>query len=122
MNVNDEELLNQTRRALDDANDGLDGATLSRLRRARALAVERATRRPLATAFLYRFAPAAAFAAVAAIAIGVVFMLDTGKRDHGSDNLTAALADLEMLAADEAIALDDELDFYRWLDAAQHAG
>lgn len=120
--MNDEELLNQTRRALDDANDGLDGATLSRLRRARALAVERATRRPLATAFLYRFAPAAAFAAVAAIAIGVVFMLDTGKRDHGSDNLTAALADLEMLAADEAIVLDDELDFYRWLDAAQHAG
>lgn len=118
--MNDEEkFLRDAKAALDAGADGLDGATLSRLRRARAAAVQRATRPP---AFGMRLLPAAALASVAAISVAIWFALRPPEEASAPNGLVAAMDDIELIAGEEGPELYDDLDFYRWLAGANHAG
>jgi len=103
-------------RLLRDSAEDLDGATRSRLARARALALEQhADRRSL---FSFRYlAPAGATAA--AVLLTVLYV---GRNPlHGPVNGegTAALDDMELLADADALDLGEEsdLDFVEWAAA-----
>lgn len=98
---------NAVRDALDARAEALDGATLSRLRQARAAAIEQGGRRR--QRWLTGWLPAAgALAAAAVVAINVW---------HVQPQAPAApeLALLESLAQDNAQSAQPDLDFFEWL-------
>ena len=95
--------------------DDIDGATASRLNRARQAALAQLPRRRRAAHWL---APALSTAAVGALAVGL--WLNPGiDRDvpvlNPSADLTAA--DMDLLLADDSLEMLEELEFYAWLDA-----
>ena len=95
--------------------DDIDGATASRLNRARQAALLQLPRRRRASQWL---APALSTAAVGALALGL--WLNPGiDRDvpvlNPSADLTAA--DMDLLLADDSLEMLEELEFYAWLDA-----
>jgi hypothetical protein len=94
---------------------GLDGSTRSKLARARARAVEVASRPRAITAWLPArspWLPAGAAAAAAAIAVFVW----QGSIVEQSDVGMAAIDDLEILLAEDEFDMFEELEFYAWLD------
>jgi hypothetical protein len=98
---------------LDASADNLDGATLSRLNRARqvALAVRPSRWRPWTIAA----GLAGAAAAMLAIAIGLHGFSDTN-RAHAGAPLDAT--DIDVLSSDDdTLELSENLDFYAWLEA-----
>jgi hypothetical protein len=96
-------------RALDEEVARLDGATRSRLRQARARALDSMARRPAQHARWWL--PAGA--ALASIFLAVVLWRDQ------SEPFTAQLVaptDFELLSAEESLELYQDLDFYLWLE------
>lgn len=95
--------------------ENIDGATASRLNRARQAALEQLPRRRRAAHWL---APALSTAAVGALAVGLWLNPGTD-RDvpvlNASADLTAA--DLELLLTDDSLEMLEDLEFYAWLDA-----
>jgi hypothetical protein len=98
--------------------DGLDAATRSRLNRARQRALDELRPRRRVSPWLW---PAAATAAVAALAVTVML----GRLPPAGSDLAAplpeAVADLEILLPGEAPAdleMMEDLEFYAWLDEA----
>ena len=115
--------LEQARDLLEAGSEGLDAPTLSRLNRARQAAVAR-HRKPQRAAW-----PWAAGVAVAAAC--AVALLSLGPRAPSAPTAVLAQAqpppaapapaatesDGELLGADDAADLVQDLDFYAWLDA-----
>lgn len=93
-----------------------DQHTRDALARARRDAVSRAGRRPEVPAYL---APAGAFALSAVLALGLAQR--GGERTAPPTVVTDPVAQIFVYAAEDA-ALVEDLDFYRWLDARDHAG
>ncbi len=110
----------RARELLRASADELDGATRSRLSRARAAALEPAPHQRNWSDFRY-LAPAGALAA--AVLATVLFL---GQRDGGTvnDSSGTALYDMELLADTDAldIAQETDLDFIEWAAAQGEQG
>ncbi len=101
---------------LRDSAEGLDGATRSRLSRARATALEAAAR-PRSW-FDFRFL--APVGATAAAVLAAVLILEPGKPAAPVNDATgSALYDMELLADADAfeIAQESDLEFIEWAAA-----
>jgi hypothetical protein len=111
----DEQQLNeQARQTLQQRAEGLDGATLSRLRQARVHAVEQGLKRR--RSWLHGWLPATGLATAAATLMAVNLW-------YGQPQTLAAPdpALLEALALEEIRQPVDDLEFYDWL-ASDHRG
>lgn len=122
----DAQLVERIRRRLDEDVAGLDDATLSRLRRARQLAVSAAAEgRPgrWRPARLFDrptgdwLVPAGAFASVVATAIALSLMVA-----EPDDGLAREVEDLDLLTAGEELELYENLEFYQWLEKREQTG
>ena len=104
----------RTKRAFDDSVAALDAATLSRLTQARYRALEElkpARRR----GWQWSLVPAGTLAATALVAWLTVWQAPPATEDSGLQ--AESLSDLELLLAEEDLEmLDEELDFYGWLE------
>jgi len=110
----DDDLEGRIRRALDEKAEGLDAATLSRLRQARERALARRPGSPGRLAW-----PGGGAARWAGALAGVALLLVAGWtvwRQAAGPALPVAGDDLEVLASAEDLSLYQELDFYLWLE------
>ena len=100
-----------TKRVFDESVVALDAATRSRLTQARYRALEEL--KPARPAWQWSLAPVGTLAAAA-----LVVWLTIGQAPPAADDLGgASLGDLELLLAEEDLEmLDEELDFYGWLE------
>jgi hypothetical protein len=113
MSKSEEQLAQQAKAAFDASVDRLDGATLSRLNRARHAALAEAVRPNHAW---MSWMPATGVAAAALIA---VFAL----RGPGDiEVISAPATDLEILFSEESIEMLEDLEFYSWMDALELDG
>ena len=104
----------RTKRAFDDGVAALDAATRSRLTQARYRALEERKSAPR-RGWQWAFAPAGTLAAVALVAWFTVWQAPPATDNTGLQ--AASLVDLELLLAEEDLEmLDEELDFYGWLE------
>lgn len=109
-----DEWLARVREQLEESARDIDGATLSRLNRARQAALDAHARAPHAR-WLW---PAAA--AALACAFAVVLWRPLTAPD-AVPLAPVAAADLELLEGDDGFELYEELEFYAWLDAQDAA-
>lgn len=114
--MNDEQrhdLTATAKQLLDQASDSLDGATLSRLQRARNRALARRNRQP---AWFRRPLPlaGAAGSAFSAAVLAFLLVLHPAEQESIEHNL---LADLGIVTSEEPIEFFEEIDFYEWLSA-----
>ena len=102
-----------TKRLFDDSVTALDGATRSRLTQARFRALEELA--PVrARSARWLLVPAGALAAGAAV---VWLTVGPGPSANNSELTAATLSDLEILLSEEDLEmLDEELEFYGWLE------
>jgi ferric-dicitrate binding protein FerR (iron transport regulator) len=112
----------RTRAAFDDSVEALDAHTRSRLNQARQVALaELATPSPWRRAWL----PAGAFAAAAALAVGLWLGAGDPAAVQSQQAMTQpapSLDDLAVVASDDELALlDEDPEFYAWA-AAQDDG
>jgi len=124
--MNDDKWLQQNqdaiRKRLDACVDEMDAADLSRLRQARQQALDSGSRKT--RSFGGRFALPAGLAAATSLLL--VILLSRGIDSNGIDlqgqqsNVIAALADVELLAAQEQTEFYENLDFYEWLLLEPH--
>jgi len=124
--MNDDKWLQQNqdaiRKRLDACVDEMDAADLFRLRQARQQALDSGSRK---TGFGRKFA-----LPVVAASLVLVILLGRGFDNNGLDlqpelngqqnNVIAALADVELLAAQEQTEFYENLDFYEWLALEQN--
>jgi len=104
-------LEDKTRNVFQQSVVGTDGATSSRLNRARQRALAELPSRP--PAWQRHWLPAGAVAAMGAVLL-VIFM---GRvPDTGPGLATEVATDLEILLDTEDLELIQELEFYAWLD------
>jgi len=123
--VDEAKLIERIREQLDAGVDKLDGATLSRLAKARRQAVAAASesrRRwwppwPGEHSTGDWLVPAGAFASVVATAVALTIMVA-----EPGNGLAKEIDDLEMLTAGEEIELYENLEFYLWLQDRESAG
>jgi type VI protein secretion system component VasF len=109
--MNDNELLNKTRKALDNSIDSLDGTTLSRLNQARQKSLDSKQRTP---SLLFGWLPASGFAALTiAIFTGWLWMGQTAETNI--NNLTSSFEDIEILSSNTEFELLEDMDFVSWL-------
>lgn len=115
--MNTSEFERRTKRVFDDSVAGLDAATRSRLTQARHRALE--ARQPVRGGWRWSLVPAGTLAAAALV---VWFTVSQGPAV--TDVQSTALNDLEILLGDEDLEmLDEELEFYGWLeDQPEFAG
>ena len=109
--MNDQELQRELRQALDERLAGLDGATLSRLNRARQRALEGAGSGAVRRA--RGWLPAGAVA-------GVALLLAVGTWMRSADGPSPAglsPGELEIATLDADLELVEELEFYDWLES-----
>jgi len=98
------------KRAFDESVAGLDAATRSRLTQARYRALEEL--KPAKRAWQWSLAPVGTLAAAALVAWFTIGQTPTVPGD-----LQGSVGDLELLLAEEDLEmLDEELDFYGWLE------
>lgn len=124
MNGNDEQgrddaLIARAQAAVEREVEGLDAETRARLSAARraALAELDAPGRGAASGWRPGWVPVGAAAAVAVIAVGVAFSARTPAPEAAFKAALEPATELEVLLADEDLALyDEELEFYDWLD------
>ena len=109
-NRREREFSERARQLFRESVDGLDGETRSRLRQARAGAVDAAGRRRLGLA-PGRLVPAGAVAA-SVLAIAVFWALPEPAAPPVE---TAVLDDLDLLLEGEELELFEDLEFYAWL-------
>lgn len=106
----DDRLAKRAKALFDESVRELDGETLSRLNRSRCRALDEA-RRGGAGRTWRGSVPAAVAAAVAVVAVVVVWRAGTGV-----DPLPPATAsDLEFLLTGEELEMLEALEFYRWM-------
>ncbi|GMQ75028.1 MAG: hypothetical protein BMS9Abin01_0271 [Gammaproteobacteria bacterium] len=122
----DTQVIEGIRRRLDEQADGLDSATLSRLARARRLALAAEVQPRRRWRRLIRLSdrpagdwlvPAGAFASVLATAVALTLMV----AEPGNGG-ARAMDDLELLTAGEELELYENLEFYRWLQDREQTG
>ena len=104
---------------LDDTVAKTDGHTQSKLRQARAHAIEKglANSRPF---YLRPWLPAGI--ALASVAMLVILLVPLQPEQGGNiqDNVPALVAeDLDMLSQPEELELYEDLEFYRWMSASE---
>lgn len=101
-----------TKRLFDDGVAGIDGATRSRLTRARHRALEQL--KPAKTWWRWSFVPAGGVAVAAALAV-LLFVQPKPPIEAGLQ--AAQLGDLEILFSEEDLQmLDEDIEFYGWLE------
>jgi len=123
-NDNDDKLVRQAKALFDESVDNLDGATLSKLNRARQRALEELDEGRQVGMRTWLL-PAGGAAAVAVLVFLVVGTNETDMRVP--DGVTAAGSDFEMLIDESSLEMLEELEFYAWLeldevDGAGHSG
>jgi hypothetical protein len=112
----DEQLAERAGRMLRQGAEGLDAATQSRLNRARQAALAEFDRgRAAMPWFPARWHTGVAFAAVAAIALGIGVAARGPLWPPASAARSADVAEVDLLLADENLEMLDDLDFYDWL-------
>jgi hypothetical protein len=103
----------RTKAAFDASVEALDAATRARLTQARVRALE-ALSAPRGSVRQARWLVPAGAAAAAALAAWLVLV---GPGERAAEPLqAAALSDLEVLLAEEALEMIEDLDFYAWLE------
>lgn len=124
MNEN-QRLDDAVKRALDEHSESLDGATLSRLRQARAAALDQVdgVSRPRRLLADHRFLPAAGLAGLLAAVIGLSVWLQRPAPFDPLDTI-ADTPDLpvDIAVADVDVELLEEIDFYDWLTLMETNG
>ncbi len=123
-----DKLINQIKQRLDQDADALDAATLSRLRQARAQAIEAGERKGFHWFGLNTVgAGITAFASVSVLAVAVWLAMPAATTS--SDMMASTVEqeqvfdDLELLAATEDLEFyEEELEFYYWLEAQDAQG
>ncbi|MBR9910771.1 MAG: DUF3619 family protein [Gammaproteobacteria bacterium] len=112
------------RQQLDQQADSLDASTVSRLRQARARAMEHAAgrqRRPAMPLWGAGLASASVFALAMFLWLPPPASLDHDALDYSSldegslDNMEPLFTDTDILLDDESVEFYGELDFYLWL-------
>ncbi len=111
-NEQNDPLDQKLRAVLDRQAEELDGATLSRLRQARAQALQSMQQKR--SRFGLNLGWTAGVATTAAMSV-TLMLLWPGENNYSQD-FVAGLADAELLADEESIEFYEELDFYIWLD------
>lgn len=110
----------EARRLLRRQAEEIDGATASRLNRARQAALAEFDRRR-APAWGRGWRPALAAAAVAALALAVWVgrepALGPGPAPLPAASGASTATDLELILADESLEMIEELEFYDWLES-----
>lgn len=115
---NDEPWIDRAAALLDRSADDLDAATLSRLNRARQVAL--AQRRAIPRAWAWRAGLAAAAVALFGVAIGLHQRSETAAKP-ASVEAPLQSGDIDLLSSDDdALDLYENLDFYAWLES--HSG
>jgi hypothetical protein len=110
----DRELERRTKRLFDASVGALDGATRSKLTQARYRALQEA--RPGARRPAWRWPLAAAAAAAAAVVVAAVLVLRPAAPPESAPQV-AAYGDLDLLTGEpELEMLDEEIEFYAWLE------
>jgi len=132
MNQNDDEIQQRLCNLLGEQVDSLDGANLSRLRQARARAVEHNRKKsgwlkawlvtaPSAT----RWSGFAGLAVIALFSVNILFFMDHSDDIYPPDVGTSlmfqdmeeqSLTSLDIADLGDDMELLDDLDFYRWLE------
>ncbi len=116
--MNEKDLLNKTRQALDESVDSLDASTLSRLNQARQQALRsKITRRNFVATWL-----PASVAAALVIAITVNMMPDFQKSIEPKELTEQAFDDIDIIASSAELDLLEDLEFVGWLIEEQDAG
>jgi hypothetical protein len=119
-----ERLAQRARQAYREGAANLDGATLSRLNRARQAALEEYDRREAVPAWRrWGWQPAGAFATVAAVAVAASLLWGPGLDTRGADPIAHVehAGDLEVVLADENLEMLDDLDVIEWLEPGDDA-
>jgi hypothetical protein len=116
MNADEREelFLEKVRKELDAGAEELDGETLVRLRQARCKAVEGAGRRGWWRAAVPRWVTAGGLAAAAVLVVAVSIWFSASNERFP----VRQAEDVEMLTAQENLDISRDLEFYRWLAAA----
>jgi hypothetical protein len=94
----------------------LDAATRSRLAQARRAALDETDQRDSRRGWTWSLAPVGA---VAASVLAVALVLSTNAPRPDRDGLPPAFQDIEILLGDEGLEiemLDEEIEFYAWLE------
>jgi len=112
-------LQNGARRLLDASVAGLDAATRSRLNQARQRALAGHTRRRPILGSGWGGGWALGGVAASVCVMVIAYALWQGQP---AGQPYDALADLEVLTADDQIDLYEDLDFYEWLDSDAQTG
>ncbi len=111
----DSKLNNKIRTALDASVDNLDPNVSRRLQQARHAALETAAKPRMPF-----WQPAGAFALASILLLSVLVWPDRETRQNMPE--PAALADMELITADDSLQLYEDLDFYQWLlESETHA-
>ncbi len=115
MSKDQDKLVNQIRQRLDQQSEELDGETLSRLRQARARAVDAGGRKGFN---LPGFGGGVvAFASVSVLAVAVWLAVPTDTIQEMPALAEAPVFDdMELLAATEELEFYEDIEFYYWLD------
>ena len=111
MKSTDEAFSKQAKVSFDETVEELDGATLSKLNRARHAALAE-IRQP--TRQWSRWMPVTGVAAAVLVAVMIL------QNPAGIDEpLPAAVADMEILLGEDSIEMLEDLEFYSWLDVVE---
>ncbi len=115
MNKTEDRFSKEARATFDASVEELDAATLSKLNRGRQRALEELgrPRRTWST-----WAPATGVAA--AVTIAVIVAQSPVGTDGGE--VSAALADMDILLSEDSIEMLEDLEFYSWLDTVESEG
>ncbi len=114
MNEQEQKMADAAKRLLDESLTDLDGATLSRLARARNRALVGGVAQK---SFLRRPLPMFGLAASAMTAVALVLMVLFGPL-QGDMHEKDLVADLGILTAEESLEFFEEIEFYQWLASA----
>jgi len=111
MKRTDEAFSKQAKAGFDESVEQLDAATLSKLNRARHVALAE-MQQP--TRQWSRWVPATGVAAAALVAVMIM------QNPAGIDEpLPTAVADMEILLGEDSIEMLEDLEFYSWLDVME---
>lgn len=105
-NKQNDVLINNIQTALDDSARDIDGATLSRIRQARAAAVEKAGNKT----FAWKTWLSGAAATACVLTLSFVFLLNSPEQE------LLPTEDALLYASEEDLELYEDLEFYEWLE------
>jgi hypothetical protein len=109
--MNDQDMFDAIIKDLDQAESEIDSVTLARLRQIRSQAVD-STVNSSASGWINWIMPAMSVSATALIA---VLAINIQLMSPEQEDIMAAMNDLEIISAEESLALYQDLEFYEWL-------